>query len=264
MKNLKRDNHYLPISYQFGFTNSAGKVWVKFAHKLEPVERNPRSVGRQRSLYIVTRGGIPHDDVEDFFSRLVEMPFAPLARRIRDEKNRFATITEDESNALCTFIALQVVRTIAHKRCLDEQAGRDLDSNAFVGTLVRQALGIIEAWNEGSPELQFYTPLPHIGDRFITGDSPVVTIQMNDNPIWIPRSEPRLAITDVKQLLNSPNYYFWIPLSPYVCASLTGRGTQATRLPPRVADPQLVRFLNDRIREQSRIFTLAKDKPSLA
>jgi len=264
MKNLKRWNHYLPVCYQNGFTNSRGKVWIKFFDKSRAEERNPLSVGATRSLYIVKRSGIEHDDVEDFFEKVVETPFAPLAKRIKEEQNRFANVTEEELTALYTFIAAQLVRTVAHKRCIEEQVGGTVDTNTFVRTFAKQALGIMETWNVSSPELQFHTSLPHIGDQFITGDNPVVAIKMNDNTLWVPRSDPRLAITDITQFLNSPNHYFWISLSPYVCASITGHGRRPPQLPPRTVDPQFVRFLNDRICDQSRIFVLARDKSSLA
>jgi hypothetical protein len=91
----------------------------------------------------------------------------------------------------------------------------------------------------------------------------VVVIQWNDNPIWVPSSDPKLRITDLGQILNDPTHEFWLSLSPYVCVAIRGHGHGEPRLPPQTVDPQFVRFLNGRVREQSRIFILAKDKASL-
>jgi hypothetical protein len=122
----------------------------------------------------------------------------------------------------------------------------------------------MEAWADTSPEIAFHTPLPHVGEQFITGDSPVVVIQMTDNPVWVPNSDARLAITDLLRFLNNPNHHFWISLSPYICVSIAGHSGGLLHLPPRTVDPQFVRFLNGRVREQSGIFWLARDKASLA
>ncbi|MGO9864996.1 MAG: DUF4238 domain-containing protein [Terriglobales bacterium] len=264
MANLKRRNHFLPECYQKGFTDASGKVWVKFADKPEPEQRNPLSVGRKSSLYIVKRNGKEDDKVEDFFNNVVEAPFAPLSRRIKEEQNQFANITDEEWSALCGFVAVQAVRTPAHKRCLEEQAGVPVDTNTFVTVIARQALAIMEGWNKSLRRLHFYTSLPHVGEQFIAGDSPVVVTQMHDNPIWAPTSTPELKTTDLTEILNNPNHEFWLSLSPYVCVSVRGPVWGEPRLPPQTADPQFVRFLNGRVREQSGIFLLARDKASLA
>jgi hypothetical protein len=263
MANLKRRNHFLPECYQKGFTDASGKVWVRLADKPKPEHRNPLSVGRKRSLYIVKRNGREDDGVEDFFKDVVEAPFTPLSRRIKEEQNQFANITGEEWSALCGFVALQAVRTPAHKRCLEEQAGGPIDTNAFVTAISRQALAIMEEWNKNLRRLHFYTSLPHVGEQFITGDSPVVVTQMNDNRIWVPTSTPELKTTDLAQILNNPNHEFWLSLSPYVCVSARGPDWGEPRLPPEAVDPQFVRFLNGRVREQSRLFLLARDKSSL-
>ncbi|MFZ0479726.1 MAG: DUF4238 domain-containing protein [Terriglobales bacterium] len=264
MANLKRKNHFLPDCYQKGFADASSKVWVKFADKPQPEHRNPLSVGRKSSLYIVKRNGIEDDRVEDFFNNVVEAPFAPLPRRIKKEQNQFASITGEEWAALCGFVALQAVRTPAHKRCIEEQVGSPLDTNAFVTMIARQALAIMEEWNRNLRQLHFYTSLPHVGEQFITGDSPVVVIQMNNNPIWVPTSTPKLKTTELAQILNDPNHEFWISLSPYICVSVRGPAWGEPRLPPETVDPQFVRFLNGRVREQGSIFSLARDKASLA
>ncbi len=264
MANLKRKNHFLPECYQKGFTDASGKVWVKFADKERPEHRNPSSVGYRSSLYIVKRRGIEDDEVEDFFSNVVEGPFAPVSQRIKEEQSRFANLTGDETGALCGFVASQAVRTLAHKKCIEEQAGGPVDTNTFVRTIAKQALIVMEYWDKNLHQPHFYTSLPHVGEQFITGDSPVVVIQMNNNPIWVPTSDPRLTTTDLAQILHNPNHDFWLCLSPYVCVSVRGQSYGEPRLPPETVDPQFVRFLNGRVREQSEIFLLARDKASLS
>jgi len=264
MANLKRKNHFLPECYQKGFTDASGKVWVKFADKAKPEQRNPLSVGRKRSLYIVKRNGKEDDKVEDFFNDLVEAPFAPLSQRIKKEQDKFADITGEERVALCGFVALQAVRTPAHKLCLEEQIGGTIDTSTFVKIIVRQAKAIMEEWDKNLRRLHFYTSLPHVGEQFITGDSPVVGIQWNDNPIWVPTGTPELKTTDLTKILSNPNQEFWLSLSPYVCVSVRGHVCGEPHLPPQTVDPQFVRFLNGRVRGQSGIFLLARDKASLS
>jgi hypothetical protein len=263
MANLKRKNHFLPECYQKGFTDTSGKAWVKFADKQDPEHRTPSTVGYRSSLYIVKRSGIEDDKVEDFFSNVVEAPFAPVSQRIKKEQNHFANLTGEEAGAVCGFVASQAVRTLAHKKCIEEQAGGEVDANSFVRTIAKQALIVMEYWDRNPSQPHFYTSLPDVGEQFITGDSPVVVIQMNDNPIWVPTSDPRLTTTDLTQILSNPNHDFWLSLSPYVCVSVRGRRWGEPRLPPDTVDPQFVRFLNARVREQSGIFLLARDKASL-
>ncbi len=57
-KNLSRDNHYLPVCYQEGFTNSYGKVWIKDSKKSDPELHKPSRVGRKRSFYIIKENGV--------------------------------------------------------------------------------------------------------------------------------------------------------------------------------------------------------------
>jgi hypothetical protein len=156
------------------------------------------------------------------------------------------------------------VRTLAHKKCVEEQAGRPADANTFVRALAKQALTIMESWDKNFHRPYFYTSLPYIGDQFITGDSPVVVIQMNDNPIWVPTSTPNLKTTPLVQILRDPSPDFWVSITPYVCVVIRRQDDGASQLPPQKVDPQFVRFLNDRVREQSKIFLLAKDRASLA
>ena len=125
---------------------------------------------------------------------------------------------------------LQAVRTPAYKRCLEEQTGGFVDTTSFVTVIARQALAIMEEWNKSLRRLHFYTSLLHVGEQFITGDSPVVVTQMNDNPIWAPISAPELKTTDLAQILNNPNHEILaFPIALRLGAwSRVGRTTVAT------------------------------------
>lgn len=265
MAKLRRENHDLPECYQKGFADPSGKVWVKFRDAAEPQPRNPSSVGKNRNLYIRTGpDGTENDAVEKFFDKDVENSFALLSQRIKDEKNQFSQISGVELGTLCRFVASQAVRTVAHKRCIDTQAGATVDTNTFLRVMLRQMWTIMHFWTANSPKIRFYTSLPYVGERYITGDNPVLVILVNDNPIWSPTSVPTLGITDVSDILKNPNYGFLVTLSPYVCASVHGQGGDGDpHLPPQKMEQREVRLINNLIRGQSEKFTLARDKDSL-
>ncbi len=260
--NLKRNNHYLPQCYQKGFADSSGKVWVWWVRKNKVEYTNP-SAGRLRSLYIRTENGRESDSVETFFDKVIETPFALLSQRIVEERDQFRTISGDEQAALLKFIACQAVRTLAHKQCVDQQAGRPVSKEMFILTMLQMMRTITDAWLSAPPSLNFYTSLPYVGEQFITGDHPVVVTKANDNQIWSPSPNPSLEITRVTNLLADPRVEFLISLSPYVCVSLRMLGGGACRLPPESLDPQYVRWFNDLIRGQCNVFTLAAKKESL-
>src|ERR1039458_3223434 len=262
MANLKRDNHYLPECYQKGFTNASGQVWVKFAGK-EPEPRNPKSVGRKRSLYILkNEDGSETDRVEDWFAEEVETPFAALSQRITTEQEKFSEISGAELGILARFVASQLMRTMGHKESIEEQAGSPVDSNTFVRVMVKKTWRLMDEWMKNPPNFYFYTSLPHVADQFITGDSPVLVMHENYSPVWTPTAQPTLSITNLEDILKNPKHGFQLSLSPYICVCLQGVGGQV-RLPPQTVDPQNVRSFNDLIRGQSNLFTLAKDAKSL-
>ena len=263
MANLKRNNHDLPQCYQKGFTNSADQVWVKFADKPTPELRNPASVGRRRSLYIREHNGVENDEVEDFFSQNVETLFAALSQRIKDEREKFSEISGTELGILGRFVASQTVRTLAHKQCIEEQAGGPVDRNTFLRVMGRKMWTMMDVWLKNRPKFYFYTPLPYVGEHFITGDNPVLVIQMNENQIWVPADTPNIVITDLGRILQNPNHGFWISLSPYVCVSIRGQWDEKLRLPPETMEPRNVRLFNSLVRGQSKDFILARDKESL-
>jgi Protein of unknown function (DUF4238) len=261
---LKRDNHYLPVCYQKGFTDSSGRVWVKFAGRGGPARRYPRSVGKQQSLYIRSRSGVEDDKFEHWFAREVENDFARLSRRVKREQDHLSNLTGRELGALGKFVASQVVRTLANKRCMEEQVGRALGANAFVAELGKQMREILRSWETSLPGFHFYTSLAYVQERFITGDDPVLVAQGHDNRIWTPADSPRQAITSLQELLNSPRVSFRVALSPYVCVFLRARGGGEAHLPPQTMDAPEVRSFNACIRGQCKLFTLAGDEGSLA
>jgi hypothetical protein len=161
------------------------------------------------------------------------------------------------------FVACLAVRTLAHKHCVKEQAGRAVGSGVFVTVMVNMIWRIMDHWRRNPPQFDFYTPLPFVGEQFITGDHPVVVVNLMDNLVWVPTDTPKRAITRLGDLLMSPKQGFQVSLSPYIMASVHGQNTGRAGLPPRTIEPREVRFFNERVRGQSSVFTLARDKESL-
>lgn len=263
MPNLKRRHHYIPECYQRGFADRSGKVWVKFAGKQRAEHRSPTSVARVRSLYIRRRTNREDCDFEDFFDRNVEDPFARLSQRIKKEADEFSRISGDELATLAKFVASQTMRTLAHRSCIEEQAGRAVDSNTFLHVMGRKMFTLMDAWLKTRPKFEFFTPLPYVGEQFISGDNPVLVIQITDNHIWTPTMCPVIGIQDLAQILQNPNHAFWIAVSPYVCVSIGGKWTGLPELPPKTMPPEKVSFFNRLVRDQCTIFTLARDKDAL-
>lgn len=257
MSKLRRNNHYLPICYQRGFTDASGRVWVKFPKLPDPKPLFPESIGKRRNLYIWTRHGTATDNVETFLDRKIERDFAVLSRRIKEEQNHFSNMTGTETGVLCRFVAAQTTRTLAHKYCVDQQAGQPVDTNTFVDAMLRKMHTIIARWSEQHPTIHFYTSLPLIEEQYITGDSPVLVIRINDNPVWVPVDTPQESITNLSDTLDSPRYCFMVPLSPYVCVSIQNWGDGNIHLPPFPVPPRDVRWLNALIRNQSKEFVIA-------
>jgi hypothetical protein len=257
-------NHFLPECYQRAFADSSGRVWVKYANVNEPVHQIPEKVGRKRGLYVRDRGGVENDEVELFFDRDVEKPFAALARRFKAEQDKLSSISAQELGALARFVASQAVRTLAHKQCVGEQAGRPVDSNTFVRVALRQIWTIWNKWLGDLPTFDFYTSLPHVGDRYLTGDHPVLVVVLGDSPILLPPGDaPRRGITGLTEILASPGHGFLMSLSPYLCVSIHARGDGRPHLPPKPVYPRDVRFFNSLVRDQCELFTLARDRESL-
>jgi hypothetical protein len=106
-----------------------------------------------------------------------------------------------------------------------------------------------------------WASIQSIANRWL---SPVVTvIHVKENPVWIPRDEPKAGITQLNDILTNPNYGFWLPLSPYVCVSVQPQDGVPSYLPPQPLEPQQVRQLNKLLRGQSKVFIMARDRESL-
>jgi hypothetical protein len=260
--NLQRDNHFLPKCYQEGFTDEDGHVWAKRTGE-EPEPRNPSRLGRSRSLYIRNINGVEDDRIESFLGREVEDRFAMLSRRVKRERNEISAISPREQADLLLFMASQAVRTLAHRQCVDTQAGKPVDKNIFLQVMFRQMWTMADVWGKNPPTIRFFTNLPYVRDQFITGDNPVVVIHVADNKVWVPTDSPQHKITHLRELLNSPNVGFWLSLSPYVCVSVQPRDGSSSYLPPETLEPPQVRMFNKLVRDQSHIFTLARDRASL-
>jgi hypothetical protein len=87
--------------------------------------------------------------------------------------------------AVCVrFVASQAVRTLGHKSTMSEQAnGAPIDANTFVRVMLRKMKMLLDSWTKNLPTIRFFTPLPNIGETYITGDHPVVVLLINDNEI---------------------------------------------------------------------------------
>lgn len=260
---LRRGNHFVPACYQRGFTDTDGRVWIKFADDTLK-HLIPESVGRKNNLYIFQENGIETDKVEVFFDQHVENDFAHLSKRIKEEADKFSHMSGDEAGVLLRFVASQAVRTLGHKATMSEQAnGAPIDANTFVRVMVRKMMMLLDSWRKNLPTIRFFTPLPNIGETYITGDHPVVVLLINDNEIWEPISKPVQGITNLADILQHPKYAFMVALSPYVCASVVRGEPGRVHLPPKTVDLKNVREFDNLIRNQCKIFTLAKDRESL-
>jgi hypothetical protein len=96
-----------------------------------------------------------------------------------------------------------------------------------------------------------------------TGDHPVVVLLINDNQIWEPVSRPVQGITNLADILQHPKYAFMVAFSPHICASVVRGEPGEVHLPPKTVDLKDVREFNNLIRNQCKIFTLARDRGSL-
>jgi hypothetical protein len=260
---LRRGNHFVPACYQRGFTDAAGKVWIRFANGTFK-HLKPENVGLKNDLYIFEDNGAETDKVEVFFGEHVENHFARLSRRIKEEADRFSQMSGDESGVLVRFVASQTVRTLGNKAAMSEQAnGAPIDANTFVPAMVQQMKMLLDYWTKNLPTIRFSTPLPNIGETFITGDHPVIVQRINDNLIWEPISRPEQGITNLTDILQHPKHAFMVALSPYVCAFVVRGEPGAVHLPPTTLDLRDVREFNNLIRQQCDIFTLARDRSSL-
>lgn len=260
---LKRDNHFLPVCYQKGFVDPTGMVWVKCAGRGKATHKYPKQVGKQRDLYIRSRGGGEDDKIEDFFGS-IENEFAKLSERVKREEDQLSSLTGKELGALLAFVTSQLTRTLANKLCMEKQVGRPLDTNTFQTEMIKQMRLIRDSWSASLPNFEFHTCLPYVGEHFITGDDPILVVLENDNRLWAPADDPQLRIASPQELLSNPKVSFRVALSPHICVFLPAQGTGNAYLPPRTIDPSGVRWFNARISDQCKLFTLARDEASIA
>jgi hypothetical protein len=261
-RNLQRENHYLPACYQRGFADEHGKVWVKQTGE-EPQYRRPVSVGRLRNFYIRTVDGVEDDSIETFFSRSVEDGFAGVSQKIKDEGPK-VELSGTDLGYLVRFVATQVVRTMAHKECVDEQAGQSVDRDTYLRVMCRQALTIINEWLENLPTFQFLTPLPLVTHQFIAGDNPVLVFTSSTSSIsGPPTASPVKGITNLSDILRNPNSQFVITLTPYMAVMVGQQRPHTPQVQVSSLDITATLRLNSLIRNQCSLFTLARDKESL-
>lgn len=262
MRKLQRDNHFLPECYQRGFADEAGRAWVKEAGKTEAQHRKVQKVGRRRNFYVRIANGVEDDSIEKFFGKEVEDGFARVSQRIKAERQQ-VELSGVECGFLARFIAAQAVRTVSHQQCIEELAGAPVDRSTYLNLMVRQIWGITKAWNEAVPHFQFFTTLPFVTQHFITGDSPVLVFTSKDGTISTPMVEVLPTITMLPELLENRQTQFLITLSPYMAVSVGQLGAEAPLTQLASLDPAAVCKLNQHIRQQSRLFTLARDRESL-
>jgi hypothetical protein len=260
---LRRGNHFVPACYQRGFTDGGDKVWIRFANGTVK-HLTPQNIGVKNDLYIFEENGVETDKVEVFFDQHVENDFAHLSRRIKEEAGKFSQMSGDEAGVLMRFVASQAVRTVSHKATMSEQAnGAAIDAKTFVRVMVRKIEMLLDYWAKNLPTIRLFTPLPNIGETYITGDHPVVVLLINDNQIWEPVSQPVQGITNLTDILQHPKYVFTVALSPYVRAAVVRGEPGEVHLPPKTEDLKDVREFKGLIRSQCKIFTLARDRDSV-
>ncbi|MGA9737828.1 MAG: hypothetical protein WBQ35_17740 [Candidatus Sulfotelmatobacter sp.] len=76
--------------------------------------------------------------------------------------------------------------------------------------MIRKMQMLLANWAKNLPTIQFYTPLPSIGEMYITGDHPVVVVLFNDNPVWEPIARPTQGIKDLVDILQHPKHAFMV------------------------------------------------------
>jgi hypothetical protein len=259
MANLRRENHYLPVCYQRGFADDGGKVWVKDALKSEPEPRNPKNVGKSRSLYIRRVNGVEDDQIEKFFGDDVETGFGLLSQRIKNEGPK-VDLSGTDLGFLVRFVAAQMFRTVGHKECVNVQAGRTVDRDTYLSVMGRQMHTVTKAWGENLPSFQLLTSLPFVNRYFITGDNPVVVLIPTKTTISVPVTTVQ-TITQLPDILNNPEAEFVMTLSPHMAVRIVQQ--QPSYIKVVNLDPIAVLKVNDLVRNQSQLFTLARDKESL-
>jgi len=259
----KRDNHFLPICYQKAFTDDSDRIWVQYFYKNTPDHLHPKSVGKITKFYTQNINGVEDDSVEEFFSDYVEGAYARLGKKLRENRTTFVADKEDIF-ALARFVISQMFRTVAYRKCIDEQAGWNVNSEVFIRNIGRQMKKMTAAWTKELPSLQIQTSLPFVNSYFITGDNPVVikTDSVSPGTLEVPFST--LQISNIDAVLASPRTEYVVPMSPYFCAVLMTRKHFTVQTEPVGIHPLQVSKINRDVCGQCVQFIAAKDKESLA
>jgi Protein of unknown function (DUF4238) len=262
-QNVTRANHYLPVCYQQPFTNAEGELCVQFLDKDEPIYLHPRAVGKINDFYTQTINGVDDDGIEKFFGTFVEGQYATVAKRIREQKSAFFPQTR-EIPILLKFVVTQIVRTQAHRFCIDEQAGTRVPQGVFIDNMYRKMHMITDKWAQHCPVVILWATVPYLRSQFITGDNPVLFFSRTEEG---PRGLQTLLsaapkIIDLKVSLESPLYGFIVPLSPCVCLIVVNLGGHRDSVmmlrPPQCTDPNVVRDFNRMIYNQCVRFVAAQ------
>lgn len=114
MKNICRNNHYVPQMYlqQWGADNRVYEYKLLAPHEKMPIWGRPSIVNTasQLNLYVRVFDGDEYDDFELDFNRRFETPASePLLKACQGKR-----MTVNDWDRLCDFIALQFVRTPAY------------------------------------------------------------------------------------------------------------------------------------------------------
>jgi Protein of unknown function (DUF4238) len=262
LQNITRASHVLPICYQQPFTKEDGELFVQFFHrKKPPISLHPLAVGVVNDFYTQTVDGVDDDRIEKFFGRFVEGDYAAVAKRITELKHEFI-LEPHEVPVLLRFVATQIVRTQAHRECIDQQAGISVPQEVFIHNMHRKMKLIADRWLKHTPDVLLWTPLPHLRTQFITGDNPVVSFSHADNESIVQSfMPPTPRIIDLSVTLESPHNGFIVPLSPYVCLTVINSGERdSIRLrPAQCTDPLVIRDFNRMIYNQCVTFVAAQD-----
>jgi hypothetical protein len=239
-QSITRANHVLPVCHQQSFTNPNGELFVQFLNREKPpISLHPTRVGVVNDFYTRTIDGVDDDGIERFFANFVEGDYATVAKRATEEKNEFV-FDRDGLFAVLRFVVTQLVRTEAHRRCINVQAGIKVSQDTFIHNMHRKMHMISDQWIAQTPEITLWTPLPCLGVKFITGDNPVVcfTNAGDTSPVQtLVPPEPKIISLSVS--LASSHNGFIVPLTPYLCLTILNsvKRDSVKLRPPVFAEP---------------------------
>jgi hypothetical protein len=261
-QNITRANHVLPICYQQSFTKDDGELFVQFLHlDKPPISLHPLKVGVVKDFYTRSVDGADDDGIEKFFGRFVESEYAAIAKRLTALKDTFV-LEPLEVGVLLKFVVAQIVRTQAHRECINLQAGINVPQGIFIHNMHRKMKMIADRWLKHTPDVLLWTPLPYLGTQFITGDNPVVCFSTSEvQPRVASLIPPTPKIVDLNVTLESSHNGFIVPLSPYICLTVINSGKRdSVRLrPPQPTDPIVVRDFNRMVYDQCVTFVASRD-----